>query len=120
MASKVEEDRRSRFCVLEYRPRNWRVGMPAVASVILLVFRDNDRKLRFLVHPELHTIVQSEDFAYLESLLRDFLERARQHPEDLFNQLCSLGVGPLVTQEVGANVSDYPALLELSLRFVEL
>jgi hypothetical protein len=84
------------------------------------VFRDNDRKLRLLVHPELRTIVQAEDLAYPESLLSDFLERARQHPEELFNQLCSLGVGPLVTQEVGASVSDFPNLLELSLRFVEL
>ena len=38
MTSKVKGDRRGQFCALEYRPRNWRVGMPAVASVILLVF----------------------------------------------------------------------------------
>jgi hypothetical protein len=43
-----------------------------------------------------------------------------QHPAALFKQLSSLGVGPLVTQEVGSNISNHPLLLILCSRFVKL
>jgi predicted component of type VI protein secretion system len=74
------------------------------------VLRDQEGNLSFLVHPELRTIVQSEVLAYLESLLGDFLERAKLHPETLFKQLSSLGVEPLVTKEAGTSISDFLSL----------
>jgi hypothetical protein len=86
----------------------------------VLVFRDNRGSLSILVHPELRTVVEDEDLSYIESLLRDFPERARLHPADLFRQLSSLGVGPLVANEVGLDLSECPSLKELSLRFVQL
>ncbi len=86
----------------------------------MLVLEDGEGHLRFLVHPELHTVVADNDLSYLESLLKDFLERAMQHPAALFKQLSSLGVGPLVTQEVGSNISNHPLLLILCSRFVKL
>jgi hypothetical protein len=76
--------------------------------------------IRFLVHPEWRTIVQGEDIGYFQSLLHDFLNRANQDPGALFKQLCSLGVGPVVTQEIGSNLADHPSLMGLSSMFVEL
>jgi hypothetical protein len=86
----------------------------------LLALRGEEGSLRFLIHPELRTIVQGQDLAYLESLLRDFQKRAKLHPEALFKQLSSLGIGPLVPQGVGSNLSEYPAIQTLCSKFVEL
>jgi hypothetical protein len=84
------------------------------------VLEDGEGSLRFLVHPELRAIVADNDLFYLESLFKDFLERAMLRPVALFKQISSLGVGPLVTQETGSNISDYPHLLNLCSRFVKL
>ncbi len=81
---------------------------------------NSESSLRFLVHRELRTIIQKEDFEYIQSLLVDFLERARREPEALFKQLSSLGIGSLVTQEIGSNLADNSSLQELSSKFVEL
>ena len=81
---------------------------------------DEDGRLRFLAHPELRTIVQKEDLEYIQSLLNDFLERAKREPAALFKQLSSLGIGSLVTQDVGSKLADDSSLMELSSRFVEL
>ena len=62
-------------------------------TVILFVHRDEEGHMRFLVHPDLHSIVQREDSMYIRSLLQDFRERAKQDPASLFEQLCSLAVG---------------------------
>lgn len=84
------------------------------------MLRDQEGNLSFLVHPELRTIVQKNDLEYIEALLQDFLERAKLHPEALFKQLSSLGVGPLVAREVELSFVDYPSLREISSGFVEL
>jgi hypothetical protein len=86
----------------------------------MLVLEDEQGKLRFLVHPQWRGMVSGKDLSYLESLFKDFVERTKLHPEALFKQLSSLGVGPLMTQEAGTHISDHPALLELCSRFVSL
>jgi hypothetical protein len=84
------------------------------------VLRNEESDLRFLVHPDVSSIVLGEDWPYLESLLNDFLDRAKAFPAPLFQQISSLGVGPLVTHEVGAKLSDFPSLRALSAGFQEL
>jgi hypothetical protein len=84
------------------------------------VLKDTSGGLRFLVDPGWRSVVPVLDVEYIESVLRDFLERAKDHPAGLFEQLSSLAVGPLVTQETGQQISDHPILLELSSRFVPL
>jgi hypothetical protein len=111
---------RLQFCGLEYRPHG-RSGITSrAAQVVLIVLKDEEGNLSFFVDPELRTIVESEDLAYFESLLEDFREQAKLHPEELFKQLCSLGVGPLVTHKAGERISDHPHLQELHTRFVRL
>jgi hypothetical protein len=76
--------------------------------------------LSFLVRQDWRVIVQAADLAYIESLLDDLLERAKLQPAPLFKQLSSLGVGPLVTQQTGENISDYLSICELGTQFVRL
>jgi hypothetical protein len=80
---------------------------------VLLVLKREDGGLRFLVHPELRTIVREEDLVYFETLLQDFLGRAKLHPEALFKQIFSLGVGPIVAQNVELRIADYSFFREL-------
>lgn len=84
------------------------------------MFKETEGNLRFLVHPELRSIIQKEDLPYTESLLIDFLERSKQEPDALFKQLSSLGVGTLVTQDVGMDLDTNDGIRELSARFIEL
>ena len=76
--------------------------------------------LRFLVNPDLKSIVHTDDLAYIQSLLMDFLERAEYEPQDLFKQLSSLGVGPLVTKMVVTGPAEYESLSDLILKFTPL
>lgn len=81
---------------------------------------DEEGKLRFFVHPNLATVLLEEDFEYIQSLLADFLDRATHDPASLFKQLSSIGMGPLVTQDVGSDIASDPSLEELLSKFVEL
>lgn len=101
---------------MEYSGQRWEKS----ATIILLVLEDAEGTLRFLVHPDWRSIVRPEDFQYIVSVLEDFLERAKEQPAELFAQLSSLGVGPLVTSVTGEQISEYPHLLELCSRFVPL
>ena len=84
------------------------------------MLEDPNGGLRFLVDPDWRAVVQAEDKVYIESLLSDLLERAKEQPADLFKQLSSLEVGPLVTRETGEQISDHPPLAELISRFVQI
>jgi hypothetical protein len=87
---------------------------------VLLVLIGEDEKVRFLIHPGLRTVVQEEDLDYIEALLLDFQERAKQHPTEFFKQIASLGVGPLVTQEVGSNLVECPSMQNITSQFVPI
>jgi hypothetical protein len=39
------------FCAREYRTRNWSIACSGEAPVIVLVLRNTEGALRFLVHP---------------------------------------------------------------------
>jgi hypothetical protein len=87
---------------------------------MLLVLKDEEGRLRFLVHPEWRGIIRAKDMGYFESLFHDLLKRAKLHPDTLFEHLCSLVVGPLVTREVGSNLEDSPPISQLTVRFIDL
>jgi hypothetical protein len=63
-----------------------------------------DDRVNLLVHRDLEHIILPEDRTYIESVLADFRERIRIDAVGLFQQLCSLATGPLLTREVG----DFP------------
>jgi hypothetical protein len=95
-------------------------GLPAIAPLVLLLLRSTKEGLRLLVHPELHAIVLPEDFEFVKSLLRDFGLRTQLHPADLFKHLSSLEHGPLITQHVGADLSDFPHIEKQCAQFVPI
>jgi hypothetical protein len=111
------ENLQGRFCALEYRPQAQVSGSLKPPTIIVLVLKDENGKLRFLVHAQLCSIVTGADISYIQSLLDDFVERATLHPAELFKQLSSLGVGPLVTKETGSSILDKPSLLDICSRF---
>jgi hypothetical protein len=90
------------------------------APIFLIVFRAANGSLHILVDPGWRSVIGARDLEYIGSLLHDFLGRAKEEPAALFEQLCTLAVGPLVTHETGERISDHPALEELSSRFVPL
>lgn len=115
-----QENQYSPFCALEYRGHSKDIHMSLEASIILVVLKSVENDLSLLVHPEWRSMVEKQDLTYLESLFQDFLERARLRPEALFEQLCALGVGPLVTRKVGSQLSDEPWLKSVLSSFVQL
>ena len=102
------------FCILEYRTQQGGSDEPKPNQVILCAFLDREDesdqyKIRILVDPDWHEYVQNEDQEYIDLLLRDLVQRAHHEAETLFKHLCSLGVGPVVTVEVGtaSSMSSY-------------
>ena len=101
---------------MEYRAQN----AGGTSHTILLVLEDANGWLRFLVHPDWRSLVQFADVKYINDILIDFLERAQDNPEALFEQLSSLGAGPLVALQTGQQISDHPSLFGLMPQFVQL
>jgi hypothetical protein len=101
---------------VEYRAQS----SAGTSFTILLAFEDVNGGLQFLVHQNWRSLVQLEDVNYIDGLLIDFLDRAEEQPAALFAQVSSLGVGPLVTQQTGQRISDYPSLSEQFSQFVKL
>jgi hypothetical protein len=109
-----------RFCALEYIPGSGACGLQNAKNIVLLVIRDAEFELRFLRHPRLHQVVKATDLHYIESLLADFIERVRYDAAHLFEQLCALSVGPLVTRTVGEQTVHYPEIHDLALQFMPI
>lgn len=120
MSNRPDPRRQRPFCALGYKPIDWRIAESQEAVLVLFALWNEEGSLTLLVHPDLRSVVMKDDYAYFDSLLPDLVERSRLNPLELFKQLCSLGVGPLVTQEAGKSISDHPAMLVLSSRFVLL
>jgi len=108
------------FCALVYIPESVDCPLPTVKNIILLVMRDAECGLRFLIHPRLRQIVKAIDLPYIESLLDDFIERIKLNAELLFKQLCSLSAGLLRTRAVGEQIADHPDIYDLALLFVPI
>jgi len=84
------------------------------------VLKDPGGNIQVRIHPNWRSLVHSDDLVYLQSVSQDFVERAKEQPDDLVVQIASLVVGPLVTSALGANLKDHPELHELSSTFVQI
>jgi hypothetical protein len=105
-------------CTLEYRNDHRNSLEPKASQLILgallqLNNEDDQYRLELFINPKWPEFVHEEDRKYIESLLKDLVERAQPEPEMLFKQLCSLGVGPIVTVEVRAGLFDASSRLSL-------
>jgi hypothetical protein len=84
------------------------------------VFEGAKGSLRFFVHPDWRSLVHPDDMTYINDLLSDLPERAQHQSRGLFEQLNSLGVGPLVTLQTGEHLSNSPTLSDLCPQFIQL
>lgn len=105
-----------RYCVLEYRPEPW-TSPPESAAPIFMLLLDGGKGLGLFLNPDWRSFVQAEDLEYVELFLSDVQQRTQQSPRQLFEQLSSLSLGPLVTLAAGTNLSEEPGFQELLEQF---
>ena len=113
-------NRPQRFCALSYVAEKPSALIPQYPSVHVLVLLSDDAKLEVYIAPGLRSIVKPEDWTYINLLLNDLKERARIEPENLFRQLSSLSVGPLVCEMAGARIEDNTSLSGIIAEFERL
>lgn len=86
------------ICALRYR--GFDEPACSVAGWIALIAVKRGAQVDFYVSPSLLEQIPASEQPYVQELLRDFAHRARTGAEALFNQICSLSTGPLVTESV--------------------
>ena len=113
-------NRPQRFCALSYVADKPNALIAQSRPVHVLVLLSNDAKLEVYIAPGLRSLVKPEDWTYINALLNDLKERARVEPEQLFRQLSSLNVGPLICEMAGARIEDNVALSDTIVGFNRL
>jgi hypothetical protein len=108
----------SSFCALAYLASE--EDLAADPRVFLFVLKLSVSELKLQIDQGWRQFVRERDYGYIQALLADVKERTTSDPEALFQQVSSLSVGPVVAQQTGLNLGDYPDLLILCRRFVEL
>ena len=88
--------------------------------MVLLAIRQRGEELRICVHPNLKKFIEDVDREYVDSLLQDLRERSGLDPDGLFEHLCSLSVGPLVTCEIGDEIAGREYLSRCLADFPEI
>ena len=71
----------------------------AAGVVILMAIRDPSG-LRLYVCRSYKQHVSDRDQAYIDDLLMDLVLRSKTHPDEVFEQLSNLSVGPVITDAV--------------------
>ena len=109
------------FCALKYQPAAPLKGESSGAGqVVLLVVRGGKGELAFYFCPDLWRLASGAEFLYLKDFVLDLPRRAKRYPDLLFQQLCSMSVGPLVTHMVGVNGVDDLELISTCAQLVNL
>ena len=106
----------TQHCIIAYSAEK-RLS-PESVLIILTEFRPGVWKL--LVRPDWQTIVEGDDQRYVREMLEDMKSRLSGDPENLFKQLSSLSVGPLITDAVGQSVQKDSPLADMIGGFVEV
>jgi hypothetical protein len=72
----------------------------ARGEVILVAVKREDGAVSLFSRSNLEQLVATRDRGYIEELLDDMVERAKDFPNELFEQLSNLSVGPVVSGEI--------------------
>jgi hypothetical protein len=108
-------------CTFSYGKAGMSGAMYPGPPVIMVAFRDEAGRLNLLIHPEVRNMFEGGDLDYLDALIWDFVDRAKNRPDELIEQWSSLGnVGPLVISEFRADISSSSTFMEFKRGFVEL
>ena len=89
-----------------------------IGQVIFIVVWDGESDLRFLVRTDWRILVCQEDQDYIQAIIEDSTDRAKLNPARTFKQFSSLGIGPLITRDVGSRIQDHPLLPDFCSCFV--
>lgn len=66
----------------------------------MIAIRD-DAGLKLYTYPFLVRHHSELDQEYIDDLLKDLIHRAKAFPDEVFQQLSNLSVGPIITDQVG-------------------
>jgi len=89
------------YCIVAYRPPSNRSPEWEAQPIILLLLKTVLGALQIYVHPRWRETVDPQDVEYLTELFEDLPERIVDQAAETFSQFCNLGVGPLVTEDIG-------------------
>jgi len=92
-------DSSARICTVKYRRPELMIESTA-GVVFLLAIRD-EAGLKLYIHPTLVRQISYSDQEYIDDLLKDLIHRAKAFPDEVFQQLSNLSVGPIITDTVG-------------------
>ncbi len=99
--SSATDSQPERYCVLVYVTAGSDFSPPGAEVPILLAHMNSHRGLSLFFNPRWNEIVECGHQDYVHSLLDDLAVRAKSDPDAVFQQVTSLGVGPIVTRNVG-------------------
>ena len=119
-ASIADNDPARGFCALKYLSPEGSGTRSHDGTVIIIAVASEKGALHLRVRPDWRSIVHASDQEYFASLLGDCKDRAATDPAALFEQMSSLGVGPLVTHETGRSLAAHPELMDRYRAFVDL
>jgi hypothetical protein len=111
---------RLHLCALKYCLPEER-SAASQGTVILLAVKDAE-ELRLYLHHDLKQQIPESDLTYFDALMKDLLRRLKESPDDVFEQLSNLSVGPIVTDAVewiDAGQEDFGASFYLYSEAVE-
>jgi hypothetical protein len=89
---------RLHVCALKYCLPEER-SAASQGRVILFAVKDAE-DLRLYLHHALKQQITDSDLPYFDALMKDLLSRLKESPDDVFEQLSNLSVGPIVTDSV--------------------
>jgi hypothetical protein len=107
------------YCVVEYRPKPWTVPPESPAPIFLLALTDQEGLCLFL-NPSWTEFVREEDMSYIQALIPSLKRKSEHELGTLFEELSELSLGPLVTADVGPDLSGQPSFHELTSKFCKL
>ncbi len=88
------------ICTLVYHENEMQGSESGTGEVLIVAKWKQSEGLSLFTNPRWRDFVKSKHHGYLEDLLQDFRDRRQFEPAKLFEQLCSLRVGPLITRDV--------------------
>lgn len=110
-----------RCCLLQFTPRGWGHWISSLSpKALVMVIEQEDGSLQFLIERDFEQRLKVDDIAFLLDVVRDFPTRSKTAPRALFEELCALNAGPLVTRKAFFAPPDDPSFVEVRSKFLRI
>jgi hypothetical protein len=111
----------AQFAALVYSSNDMLAPSDDIAKVILILVLDPvGPVLEARARSDWESVVSDLNREYVASVLTDLKQRAKFDPIQLFEQVCNLSVGPIVTLAFGSEIQSQPELASQYRHFVTL